>query len=118
MDHTIASSSSASRDSTMVQDFSTKPGLTSGAKEVRSFDAVDDDIDLDYHGHLRRTNHDDGFTRTDAREMRRMGKKQELRVRKQKKRFSFIYLFCLRETSVLSLPSLSPSSFRVPGRSS
>lgn len=50
--------------------------------EVPSFDQADDDIDLDdYHGHLRHTQKDDGFTRVDAREMRRMGKKQELRVK-------------------------------------
>lgn len=42
---------------------------------------MDDDVELDdYHGHLRHTQKDDGFTRTDAREMKRMGKKQELRV--------------------------------------
>lgn len=50
--------------------------------EVPAFDQVDDDVDLDdYHGHLRHTQKDDGFTRVDAREMKRMGKKQELRVR-------------------------------------
>jgi hypothetical protein len=75
MDHTIASSSSAS----VMPETVNKPGLTSGTKEVRSFDGIDDDADLDYHGHLRNAQNDDGFTRTDAREMKRMGKKQELR---------------------------------------
>lgn len=75
MDHTIASTSSAS----VMPETATKPGLTSGAQEVRSFDGIDDDADLDYHGHLRSAQNDDGFTRTDAREMKRMGKKQELR---------------------------------------
>ncbi|KAG9512590.1 amino acid transporter, partial [Aureobasidium melanogenum] len=75
MDHTIASTSSAS----VMPEATTKPGLTSGTQEVRSFDGIDDDADLDYHGHLRSAQNDDGFTRTDAREMKRMGKKQELR---------------------------------------
>lgn len=50
--------------------------------EFRSFDGpVDEDIELDeYHGHLRSQQRDEGFTRVDAREMKRMGKKQELRV--------------------------------------
>ncbi|THW81708.1 amino acid transporter [Aureobasidium pullulans] len=69
MDHTIA----------VMPEATTKPGLASGTKEVRSFDGIDDDADLDYHGHLRNTQNDDGFTRNDAREMKRMGKKQELR---------------------------------------
>jgi hypothetical protein len=48
---------------------------------VTNVEGVDDDVDLDdYHGHLRHQNQDEGFTRLDAREMKRMGKKQELRV--------------------------------------
>ncbi|GAB7357408.1 hypothetical protein MBLNU459_g8341t1 [Dothideomycetes sp. NU459] len=58
----------------------TKSTAAHATKEVPGFDAVDDDIDLDdYHGHLRHTQRDEGFTRVDAREMKRMGKKQELR---------------------------------------
>jgi hypothetical protein len=75
MDHTVASSSSAS----VMPEAADKSGLVSGTQEVRTFDHIDDDADLDYHGHLRNNQQDEGHTRLDAREMKRMGKKQELK---------------------------------------
>ena len=66
MDHAIASTSSASVTPETV---TTKPGLSSGSKEIRSFDGVDDDIDLDYHGHLRSTQQDEGFSMKEADEL-------------------------------------------------
>lgn len=114
MDHTIASSSSASA---MPETTTVKPGFADGTKEVRSFDGIDDDAELDYHGHLRNTNHDEGFTRTDAREMKRMGKKQELRVRIE----SFVQFSpahnIARETSVRFRPLHLRLSFKEPGKS-
>ncbi|GAB7357407.1 hypothetical protein MBLNU459_g8341t2 [Dothideomycetes sp. NU459] len=72
--------SSSSSTPTMTDGHVTKSTAAHATKEVPGFDAVDDDIDLDdYHGHLRHTQRDEGFTRVDAREMKRMGKKQELR---------------------------------------
>lgn len=65
-----------------VEGVFSKGPIQQKSQEVDAFDGVDDDVDLDeYHGHLRNQNKDEGFTRLDAREMKRMGKKQELRVR-------------------------------------
>ena len=66
-----------------METFGTKDVMEQKSHEVpATFDNADDDVELDdYHGHLRHQNKDDGFTRLDAREMKRMGKKQELRVR-------------------------------------
>lgn len=113
MDHAIASTSSASVTPETV---TTKPGLSSGSKEIRSFDGVDDDIDLDYHGHLRSTQQDEGFTRLDAREMKRMGKKQELRVSMKEADELQSAHKVFRETFALCRPLLSPSSCKEHGK--
>ena len=67
-----------------------KTQVSANARGIQDFDRISDDIDFhdDYHGHLRRPrstqghvgdDDDHGFTRDDKREMKRMGKKQELR---------------------------------------
>lgn len=64
-----------------------KTHASQGSREVAQFDHIPTDHadhhhdhDLDYHGHLRSSKQDDrGFTRHDQRDMRRMGKVQELK---------------------------------------
>ena len=82
MDNMESPSSSSAGTATMPMDsYATKGPVDHKSHEFTGFDGVDDDVDLDdYHGHLRHQQKDDGFTRLDAREMKRMGKKQELRV--------------------------------------
>ncbi|KAJ9630757.1 hypothetical protein H2203_001281 [Taxawa tesnikishii (nom. ined.)] len=70
--------SSSSSAATAPDNGLRKTAPAASEREISAFDAVEDDTDL-YHGHLRSTHKDDGFTKTDARDMQRMGKAQELR---------------------------------------
>lgn len=70
-----SSSAAATQDDTI-----SKTAAAQHTQQFANFDGIDDDVDLDdYHGHLRTTQKDKGFTKLDARDMKRMGKKQELR---------------------------------------
>lgn len=65
------------------EDFMQKIQGQQKTREILPFDVTDDGLDQDHHhGHLRdhQQQQNIGFTRLDAREMKRMGKKQELRV--------------------------------------
>jgi len=79
----VESMASSSSVATAPSGVFAKGPFEQNSREVPKLDGFgDDDVDLDdYHGHLHHQNKDDGFTRTDAREMKRMGKKQEMRVR-------------------------------------
>lgn len=73
--------SSSSAAATVPEDLFSKNTVGNKTHEVGAYQGSDDDVELDeYHGHLRTQQKDEGFTKIDAREMKRMGKKQELRV--------------------------------------
>ena len=80
----MASSSSSSAEAVRKQN-AHKLAPTQSAREVQEFDHISDDadFDIDYHGHLRNVAEDspkdEGFTRNDKKDMKRMGKSQELR---------------------------------------
>lgn len=76
--HFADMASSSSSAATAPDNGLRKTAPAASEREISAFDAVEDDTDL-YHGHLRSTHKDDGFTKTDARDMQRMGKAQELR---------------------------------------
>lgn len=62
---------------------SNKTQTSTASHELNKFDHIADDGDLrddDYHGHLRGSRQEDrGFTKHDKKDMKRMGKTQELR---------------------------------------
>ncbi|KAK5133377.1 hypothetical protein LTR08_007811 [Meristemomyces frigidus] len=80
-----ASSSSSSAREVLPEDTIHKPIQVAAVREVKVFDRISDDIEYndDYHGHLRKSTRkvddDEGFTRHDRIDMKRLGKAQELR---------------------------------------
>lgn len=81
-----SSSSSSPREPVVAPEdiiLSNKTQTSTTSHELNKFDHIADDGDLrddDYHGHLRGSRQEDrGFTKHDKKDMRRMGKTQELR---------------------------------------
>lgn len=75
------SSSSSAQPAHLSEDVITKTNVSRTSRELGTFDRmVDDGDDLDYHGHLKSSRQGDkGFTKNDQKDMKRMGKEQELR---------------------------------------
>ena len=70
--------------------FAAKETFTPSSREVIDGDQLSDKVDYhdQYHDHLRGSRSDNGFTKNDRVDMRRMGKQQELR-----RNFRFVSIF-------------------------